>query len=476
MKGSKFHNDHRSVLNTDAFDKRRFKEIFEMSQGLQNLRDEGVLPTFEPLLADIWASFYKMKPEMTAVDVDSDLMINKLLMERMMADEYFKRYRSFTRLDDVSSAIGTMKFGESTNKWLSDQKAQDEDLHKRMQEIHALLGQLQEQEWQEEAERGNQPIEEAIAKLKEKLQQTLRDNRESFSQAMAQAMQETKQVKEGLKSLLGGLSAGRGDAELKKVPLRDQLALAEKIATDKKMKEIADWAGRFKQIARKKQKTKHRESMEKRGVTLGNDMERLLPTEFALYMHPITKTDFLRRFVEGQTMQFKQKGREVLEKGPIVFCLDQSGSMYNLDTQSKGFILALMSIARKQRRDFCVIVFSTRTQIYHFKKGKMKASELLRLARTFLGGGTNFALPLDEAVNIINESRFKQADVIFVTDGEDRVKDSFLEAFNKKRQEKSFHVLSLVIGCSTSMVEPFSDKVVQVKDFNDDGSFRAFEM
>ena len=476
MKGSKFHNDHRSVLNTDAFDKRRFKEIFEVSQGLQNLRDEGVLPTFEPLLADIWASFYKMKPEMTAVDVDSDLMINKLLMERMMADEYFERYRSFTRLDDVSSAIGTMKFGESTNKWLADQKAQDEDLHKRMQEIHALLGQLQEQEWQEEAERGNQPIEEAIAKLKEKLQQTLRDNSESFSQAMAQAMQETKQVKEGLKSLLGGLSAGRGDAELKKVPLRDQLALAEKIATDKKMKEIADWAGRFKQIARKKQKTKHRESMEKRGVTLGNDMERLLPTEFALYMHPITKTDFLRRFVEGQTMQFKQKGREVLEKGPIVFCLDQSGSMYNLDTQSKGFILALMSIARKQRRDFCVIVFSTRTQIYHYKKGKMKASELLRLARTFLGGGTNFALPLDEAVNIINESRFKQADVIFVTDGEDRVKDSFLEAFNKKRQEKSFHVLSLVIGCSTSMVEPFSDKVVQVKDFNDDGSFRAFEM
>ena len=40
-----------------------------------------------------------------------------------------------------------------------------------------------------------------------------------------------------------------------KVPLRDQISLAEKIASDKKMKEIADWAGRFKQVARKKQKT-----------------------------------------------------------------------------------------------------------------------------------------------------------------------------------------------------------------------------
>ena len=33
VKRSKSHNDNRSVLNTDAFDKRRFKEIFEMSQG-----------------------------------------------------------------------------------------------------------------------------------------------------------------------------------------------------------------------------------------------------------------------------------------------------------------------------------------------------------------------------------------------------------------------------------------------------------
>jgi surface antigen len=59
-------------------------------------------------------------------------------------------------------------------------------------------------------------------------------NSQSFSAAMAQAMQETKQVKDGLKSLLGGTVAGSGDAELKKVPLRDQISLAEKIASDKK--------------------------------------------------------------------------------------------------------------------------------------------------------------------------------------------------------------------------------------------------
>ncbi|KAA0965520.1 hypothetical protein FQ087_04240 [Sporosarcina sp. ANT_H38] len=480
MKRSKSYNDNRSVLNTDAFDKRRFKEIFEMSKGLQKIRDEGEMPTFEPLLADIWASLYKMKPEITAVDVGGVLKVNKSLMERIMADDSFENYRSFTRLDDLLSAIGTVKIGEKTNQWLVEQKMQDEDLQKQMQEIYTMQRQLKKYERQVGDENCNQELKEyltqAIAILNEKLQQKLQSDSHSFSEIMAQAMQETKQVKDGLKSLLGGSSAGSGDADLKKVPLRDQIALAEKIASDNKMKEIANWAGRFKQIACKKQKSKHSDSMERMGVTLGNDIERLLPMELVLYSHRITKNDFLRRFVDGQTMQYEHKGREVLGRGPIVLCLDQSGSMSQLDNQSKGFILALMSIARKQRRDFCLILFSTQTQIYKYEKGKIKGSDMISLARTFLGGGTNFTLPLDGAMNIINESRFKQADLVFVTDGEDQLKDSFLEAFNKQRQEKAFNVLSLVIGCSTNTVEQFSDKVVQIKDFDDDGSFTAFEI
>ncbi|QNK89174.1 VWA domain-containing protein [Sporosarcina sp. resist] len=174
------------------------------------------------------------------------------------------------------------------------------------------------------------------------------------------------------------------------------------------MKEIADSAGRFKQIALRKQKSKHSDSTERSGIALGSDIERQLPMELGLYALPSTKNYFLRRYVEVQTMMYEQKGQEVLEKGPIVLCLDQSGSMHKLDTQSKGFTFALMSIARKQRRDFCLILFSTRTQIIKYEKGKIKGSDMANLAQTFLGGGTNFALPLDKAMNVINESRLNK--------------------------------------------------------------------
>ena len=56
------------------------------------------------------------------------------------------------------------------------------------------------------------------------------------------------------------------------------------------------------------------------------------------------------------------------------------------------------------------------------------------------------------------------------------IKDSFLEEFNKKKKEKAFNVLSFTIGSSANTVEQFSDKVVRVNDFEDEGSYAAFEI
>ena len=200
LKPIRVRNEIYSVLNTDTFDKRRFKEIYNMSQGLQKLSIDGELPTFEPLLGDIWASLYKMKPELTEDEVPDDLQVNKSFMEKIMNDDSFETYRKFTRLDDISSAIGTVKFGEKTNEWLIEQKERDESLKKQMQEIQAMKRQLQKQEQQKGARNGNRKLEEdlksAMSDLDSQLQQTLQNNSHSFSEAMSQAMQETKQAKD----------------------------------------------------------------------------------------------------------------------------------------------------------------------------------------------------------------------------------------------------------------------------------------
>jgi len=140
LERAKAKSGNQSVLNTDAFDKRRFTEIYSMSQSLQKLKLDGELPTFEPLLADIWASLYKMKPELTEDDIPDDLQVNKSFMEKIMNDDSFESYRKFTRLDDLSSAIGTVKFGEKINEWLIDQKKKDEDLQKKCRKFRRCEG------------------------------------------------------------------------------------------------------------------------------------------------------------------------------------------------------------------------------------------------------------------------------------------------------------------------------------------------
>ncbi|MDN4607694.1 VWA domain-containing protein [Sporosarcina highlanderae] len=462
-----------SVLNTDSFDKRRFKEILEMSEGLRKIIHEAWLPSIEPLLGDIWASLFKMKPVITTTDAEGFLSVNKFLMENLMENEQFSYLRNFTRLNELVSTIGTIKLGEKTNQWIIQQLEKEVELQEQAIRITLLYRQLQKQKFQENPR--NNLVDE-MNKLNAKLQEVIGNKSESFSEVLIQVSREVEQLKNGLNSFLGGVRAGNTDAEFLKVPLRDKILLSEKIAYSKMIKEIADWAGRFKQIAWEKQKVKKSRYIQRRGISIGKDIENLLTIEFSLYTHPQTRMDFLRRFAEGQTMQFEQRGPEVLKKGPIVLCLDQSDSMSGLDKQAKGFTLALISIARRQRRNLCVIFFSTHCKTYTYEKGKIKTSEMIKLAQTYLRGGTNYELALNEALQVINKSRFQQADIIFITDGEGRVSDSFLESFNKTKQSKEFNVLSLLVGTNSTTVRRFADRVIEVEDFDDEGSYTAFEV
>ncbi|QKY69344.1 VWA domain-containing protein [Lentibacillus sp. CBA3610] len=470
-----------SVINNDKFDKRRFQKLYDLSQGLQNLNEfEAPFPTYGSLLNDIWGSLYKMKPELKErEDVPKAFQTNHAFMKRIMDDENFERYRETTRLDDLASAIGTVQFGKKTHEWLKQQREHDDSLDEQMQELNAMQRQFERQRQEYGAGNENQNLQEELQhrteELQEVIEQALNPRNNGFDEAMEQALEATQASKQNLKTLMGGTKAGSGEAELKKVPLRDQLALAEQLTDDARLQQIAEWAGRFKLIARKKQKSKHHQATSRRGVTRGNDPARLLPAELALYKNETTRTEFLRRFAQQRIRQHDTAGKDALGQGPIVLCLDQSGSMASLDTQAKGFTLALMSIAKREKRDFAFIPFSGSAYKYLYKEGKLKSEDMVELCQYFIGGGTNFESALRKGVEVIQQTRFKRADIVFVTDGEARVSDNFLDFFQEQKQKHGFHVLSLLIGTNRH-VETFSDKVVEISDFNDKRSFKAFEI
>src|SRR5690625_1655292 len=97
-----------SVLNTDAFDKRRFEQIFGMSERLQSIEELAKvesLPMFKGLLGDMWAGLFKLSPELKK-DVPEHLEANHSIMNKIMSEESFQGIREKSKLDDMFSAIG----------------------------------------------------------------------------------------------------------------------------------------------------------------------------------------------------------------------------------------------------------------------------------------------------------------------------------------------------------------------------------
>ncbi|GAE93035.1 hypothetical protein JCM21714_2065 [Gracilibacillus boraciitolerans JCM 21714] len=470
----KEHVYQKPTINADSFDKRRFNELLKMSKGLKEIKKQGEdIPQFDQLIGDMWSSFYKNKPSLLDQEgIEMDLYNNHSIMDRMLQEDAFHDTHQFTILDDLHSALSTIGFSEKTMEWIKEKIEKDESLKQSYEnmQINTTLDNKHSKEYQQAMEQFNKALSDSLKQDK---------NSDQLSQILTEATKEAKQTKVNMENFLGGMEAGKGQAEMKKIPpLRDQFTLAAHLKTNHKMKRIAEWTGRFKRIAQSKQKQKSKESISKSGVTTGNEIDRILPSEMLYLAIPQAKADFLRRLAEGQTLQYNSEGKSTLGKGSIILCLDQSGSMRKLDDQSKGFALALMSIAKKQKRDFALINFSDKAYNKEYPKGKISTSQMVELCNNFLDGGTNFTQPLMLSEKIINKSRFKDADIIFITDGQDNISQDFITSFNRHKEKDKFQVLSLLIGnqAKRRTVDMFSDSVFHANDFEDEEAQQIFNI
>lgn len=463
-----------SVLNTDFFDRRRYSQIFSSSPKLQELEESGrdSLPFFSDLMGDIWASLYKAKPALKEEELHPSLLLNQVMMDRLLSTDPYSEFRTVTKLDDLAAAIGSLQLTETVSGWLMDKRKQDE-------RFAALLSQLADLSSTEAGEADPAQVDALQGQLRDLLQQ------DQLTPIVRNAGQKIKEVREDVGKLINGTEPGNQPGVMNSVPLEEKIRLAEQLIqqpnTAKKLREIMAWAGRFQVIAKKKQRSKTTDTATRAGVVTGNDLEHVLPSELSLLSHPATRMEFYRRYAEGQLLQYEKKHPEPLGKGPIIFCLDQSASMKKLDTMSKGFMLACATIAKKQRRDFAYIPFDTYAEDAQiFGRGKISAQEIMRIATEFRNGGTKFQAPLEKALLVAEQHQFKNADIVFITDGDDNKNSWFHEVFMPRKQEKELRVLSISFGDRNEkreiVLNSFSDKVVWAEDFTDANAHAAFDL
>ena len=77
--------------------------------------------------------------------------------------------------------------------------------------------------------------------------------------------------------------------------------------------------------------------------------------------------------------------------------------------------------------------------------GQYHREDVLRCAETFLNGNTDYETPLREALRLMEQEGFEYADMVFVTDGECALPDSFLEQLKAEQSVKGFQITGILL-------------------------------
>lgn len=202
-----------------------------------------------------------------------------------------------------------------------------------------------------------------------------------------------------------------------------------------------------------------------KGIKYSNDLSAVLPSELALLRNPATKKLFQLKFAQKQLLSYDYRNRyqtkktetekeEVAvekkeQKGPIIVCVDTSGSMHGTpENIAKTITFALAKMANEEERKCYLISFSTEIETLDmsgFSKGDSIA-KLIEFLRKSFYGGTDAAPALNHSVEMLQEEGYQNADVLMISDfvmGD--LPEELQDAIGQEK-EKNTCFYSLVIG------------------------------
>lgn len=217
------------------------------------------------------------------------------------------------------------------------------------------------------------------------------------------------------------------------------------LTQDKAAKQIAELLGKMRQIEQSEKieqvkKIVHVQNPqvdinsreEIIGLRLGKDLEYVLPSELALMSDKETSILFDLKFLESKLMCFElqgitycdepveitveQKTQEDEKLGPMILCIDTSGSMQGLpENIAKAMALFLGLKAKSQNRPCFIINFSTKIETLEIT-GNTGISNLIVFLQLSFHGGTDAAPALRHALNLMKKENYQKADLLIISD------------------------------------------------------------
>ena len=476
------------------------------SESLRALVEQGqvLLPQFGSLTQDLFAALFKANVlQHQEAAIAPSARVNRVLLDGMLASAPYEHLKTRTQLDEARAGLATVLLAERALTLIKSEKlfprrelvdhfdlARDEEQDaERIREAERAEEAAGDDSLSDEARQDFDQLRQRLARearmaerrLERKAADVARDVESRASEVkkrleaqaldVAQALDDAADDADSWGRALGARGAGSAACSLE---------LGRRLARNPKLRKLAALLGRMREHALAlRHRLFERPTEEVYEVETGRELARMLPQELAALRHPLLRRDWQRRYVEGALLQYRLRGDDERGRGPMVVCLDTSSSMAgDKELWSKAVALTLLDIARRERRRFRAILFSSpETGLYtlDLNRGERYASDLqgaLDLADYFAGGGTDFEHPLDAALDCLGSSRLRRGDIVLITDGECRVGDEWKERFlsEKKRLDFSLYAILIDVGGSTlETLAGLADRVSRVSDLTDEG-------
>jgi len=503
-----------SWFESDSYDRRTWNEIVADAPSIADLAETGerLVPHFGALVQDLFLALFKMNPVFRrAGDVRLAAALNRTVLEQIVPSAPFQALRSRTALEEDKAAIAAIVMSEHALEMMKSEKLinrsemldlwdlarQEQDLEARAEAVKAV-NEIQEKEEGESApgeEKKDQATREELAEMADAAERAAKVSEARLNQKSRQFETQLKGADQtALKRMQLKTAELAGEIDQAAEDSRDfsrefgqggrvaagaRLELGRRLARNKKLGELARMVGRFKQDARAlKRKTLERGVAEAYDIELGSELGRLIPAELLAMHHPVLKRDFHRRVLEGTVLQYRLRDDEQKGKGPMVVCIDVSSSMQgDKEMWSKAVALTLMDIARRQRRLFRAVMFSSGEvslkvlDLNRERRYQPDLNKVVEMAEYFPGGGTDFETPIDAAVKLLGEKKLKRGDIVIITDGESQVSPEWLARLRERKDELDFSIFAVLVdvgSAETSSLAQFADRITSVKRISDE--------
>ncbi|KTG21233.1 hypothetical protein AUR67_07800 [Pseudoalteromonas sp. XI10] len=222
-------------------------------------------------------------------------------------------------------------------------------------------------------------------------------------------------------------------------------SLLQQISNDEGVKRLLDLLGRLNQTEKSEkiesvthsfiQKSVVTDANSKEeivGVKLSKDIEHALPSELALLSDIETSILFDLKYVESSLMCFEMSGQQLVDeefeidealavdedeqKGPVIICIDTSGSMQGApETVAKAVAFVMSLKAQSKNRDCYIINFSNSINTLDLSKG-FSLDKLTDFLSMSFHGGTDVGPAISHALHLMTENTYNKADLLIVSD------------------------------------------------------------